>query len=124
MFAPSGSARLVDVDDEAVVIDEATGALFLLNATGALVWRCLDGESSLGEICDDLCEVLELPCAEVDEQAAALTTSLLELGLVVDLQERPGAFDAHIHDECGCGRVHDDPIAEVDERLLVDPPSP
>lgn len=115
---------MVDVDDEAVVIDEATGALFLLNSTGALVWRCFDGESSLGEICDDLCELLELPCAEVEEQAAALTASLLELGLVVDLSDRPGATATGDDDDCGCGRVHDDPIAELDDRLLVDPPSP
>jgi PqqD family protein of HPr-rel-A system len=125
VFAPTGSARLVDVDDEAVVIDEATGALFLLNATGALVWRCLDGESSLGEICDDLCDLLELDCAEVEEQAAALTASLLELGLVVDLPARAGASaTGDESDECGCGRVHDDPSVELDDRLLVDPPSP
>jgi hypothetical protein len=124
VFAPSGSARLVDVDDEAVVIDEATGALYLLNSTGALVWRCLDGESSLGEICDDLCEMLELPCAEVDQQAAALTKSLLELGLVVDLHSRPETSDTHTDAGCGCGRVHDDPVAALDRRLLVDPPSP
>ena len=51
----------VDVDGEAVLVDEVTSQLHLLNGSGALLWACFDGASSLSDICADVAEGLEVP---------------------------------------------------------------
>ena len=38
----------VEIDGEAVLLDQAAERLHHLNATATLVWACLDGRASLG----------------------------------------------------------------------------
>jgi Coenzyme PQQ synthesis protein D (PqqD) len=55
-----GSAvHTVEVDGEAVVLND--GRLHLLNATGALVWACFDGDGTIAEIATDISEGLGVP---------------------------------------------------------------
>ena len=81
VLTPSASAIAVDVADEMIVVDEARGILHLLNPTGALVWRCLDGISPLDEICDDLADVLAVSRSRVTDDVDALALRLLDDGL-------------------------------------------
>ena len=55
-FVPARSAAVhtVEIDGEAVLLDQAADRLHHLNATAALVWACLDGRSTLGQIAADL----------------------------------------------------------------------
>jgi hypothetical protein len=80
--ARSERAHTVEVDGEAVVLDEATGRLHLLNTTGALVWRCFDGESSIGEIVSDISDAINLPRDAVLADVLAITRQLGEEGLL------------------------------------------
>ena len=118
IVAPSPTAHAVEVDDEVIVLDEASGTLYLLNATGNLVWHCLDGVSSLAEICDDLADGLGLPLAQVQHEAGSLVDHLRSLGLVVDPAAPPAPEpqpEPHANDGCGCGDDH--------HAMLVDPPN-
>jgi hypothetical protein len=55
----------VDIDGEAVVHDGASDRLHHLNPTAALFWHCLDGHSTIAEICTDLAHELGLPIETV-----------------------------------------------------------
>ena len=46
--ARSPAVHTVEIDGEAVLLDQAAERLHHLNATAALVWACLDGRSTLG----------------------------------------------------------------------------
>ena len=111
VLAPSASAIAVDVADEMIVVDEARGILHLLNPTGALVWRCLDGVSSLDEICGDLADVLGVPLPRVHADVGALACRLLDDGLAT----APGYLRPPFPEEllgggqdCGCDDAEHD----------------
>ena len=59
--ARSPAVHTVDIDGEAVLLDQAAERLHHLNATAALVWACLDGRSTVGQIASDLGAELGVP---------------------------------------------------------------
>ena len=133
------SAYTVEVEGEAVILDEANDHLHLLNATGALVWACLNGESTLGEICADLAEVLGAELPDVLAGTGALARRLNNDGLVVVIGEAqlpekiPDATDAvdlfqftqtDHHNDGSQSCCDDQEIAPLDPRFLTEPPSP
>lgn len=78
---PRDGVRLLAVGGEAVLADPE-GGLHHLNATGALVWRCLDGRATLAEIAGDVAAVTGLPVTEVLADLARLTDQLDAAGLL------------------------------------------
>jgi hypothetical protein len=92
------------------LLDERTGLLHLLNPTGALLWACFDGESSVGEIVTDIGEELGLPRAMVLADTLALTRHLASEGLLANVELRHRA--QHVGAE-----------APVDPRFLAEPPN-
>lgn len=80
----------VDIDGEAVLLDETSGRLHLLNTTGALVWSCFDGFASLAEIFDDLSDAFGVSRERVAVDALAIVRRLVAEGLLA----KPGP------DEC------------------------
>lgn len=48
------SVHAVELDGEAVLLDESNDRVHLLNATATLVWAGLDGAATAGELSDDL----------------------------------------------------------------------
>ena len=74
-----GSAVL---EDEAILLDPATGVSHLLDAPGTLVLRCLDGTTSLGVIAADIADVLELDPDTVANDVIVLVRALGGHGLV------------------------------------------
>ena len=96
----------VDVEDEAIVVDETRGALHLLNSTGALVWRCLDGVSSLDEICADIAEVLGMPLATVEADVDLLAQRLLDEGVAATPGDARPLQPEEVADEPECGHDH------------------
>jgi hypothetical protein len=120
--SPAGAAALLDlvpapavgttavgtttvrVADEVIVVDETEGHLHLLNPSGALVWQCLDGGSTLDDICVDLADVLGVPYETVAGDVGALVRRLLDDGLAVAPgYEPPPAPDPGV---CDCGATH------------------
>jgi hypothetical protein len=72
----------VEIDGEAVLLDEDGGRLHLLSATATLVWRCYDGRASLAAIVADLSEILGLDYQTVLADTLAVTRELAREGLV------------------------------------------
>jgi coenzyme PQQ synthesis protein D (PqqD) len=78
----SAAVYAVEIDGEAVLLDQDNGRLHLLNATGALVWACLDGVSTLGEIVADLSAGLDVPYSDALADSMAIVRDLGEKGLL------------------------------------------
>lgn len=131
-LAPSPTVSTVEVGHEAILVDEAGGWTHPLNASGALVWACLDGVSSLDEICLDVSEVLGVPFERVAADVEGLARRLLDERLATAPGYDPPGLGA-ARAECICGSVHgDDGVHDVraggteadDPRLLREPPNP
>ncbi len=92
--APARTVRMVEIDHEAILLDDARQAVYALNPTGTLIWRCLDGLSPVGEICDDLAFALEAPLDIVKRDTFDLVEQLLEAGMAFDrrIGEAPTTF--------------------------------
>jgi Coenzyme PQQ synthesis protein D (PqqD) len=80
--ARGAGVKSAEVDDGVVLVDERSGRVLPLNATGALVWECFDGVSSLAEIASDLSEGLGAPYEAVLADTVGLTAGFLEQGMV------------------------------------------
>ena len=103
----------VDVDGEAVLVDEVTSQLHLLNGSGALLWACFDGASSLSDICADVADGLEVPFQEVLGDALTLVSDLTERGACYDGREPPPEDRANDSGD----------LVARPRRLLEEPPS-
>jgi len=86
-----GSAFL---DDEAVLLDPATGASHVLDASAALVARLLDGRSTLAEIAFDISDVLGADRERVEADVVDLVRTLGAQGLVAGVARDPHAARA------------------------------
>jgi hypothetical protein len=94
------SVYTVDVDGEAVLLDEGTGRLHLLNVTAALVWACFDGRSTIGEIVTDVSDELGTPRDQVLADTLAVTRQLASEGLLANVRParpRGKPIDANAH---------------------------
>ena len=74
------TAHTVEVDGEAVLLND--GRLHLLNATGALVWACFDGEGTIAEIAADISDGLGVRYGTVLEDTLAVARELGTEGLL------------------------------------------
>lgn len=83
-FVPRAHPKVTcaDLDGEAVLYDERSGALHLLNLTAARIWACCDGSGSVDEIVSDLAVVYGIEPTEIRGQVLALVRDLLTCGLV------------------------------------------
>ena len=106
----------VEVDGEAVLLNE--GRLHLLNATGALVWACFDGEGTIAEIAADISEGLGVPYDAVLEDTLAVARQLGKEGLLASVT-------AALPD--GAPQATGDAVASkwsADPRFVDEPPNP
>lgn len=72
----------VTAGDEVVVYRVASGASLVLNATGGLLWQCLDGSSPLGDIFDDLAVAFRADRAAVEQDCIPILNRWLSEQLV------------------------------------------
>jgi hypothetical protein len=77
------TAHTVEVDGEAVLLNE--GRLHLLNATGALVWACFDGQGTIAEIAADISEGLGVPYDTVLDDTLSVARELGAEGLLASV---------------------------------------
>jgi len=84
-FAPQPRPTVASVllDDEGVLLDEATGEFHLLSQTASIAWRCFDGTGTLDEIATDLAELFDTDPEQVRRDVIGLAR---DMG-VVDLAE-------------------------------------
>jgi hypothetical protein len=96
----------VELEGEAVLLDEATGSLHLLNPVATVVWACFDGSGTIDELVADLSEAFGADAEQVRDDVVGLATELAGQGLLVGV---PGA---HEHDDDDNGiRTGDDDVA-------------
>ncbi len=96
-FVPTRSAAVhtVEIDGEAVLLDQAADRLHHLNATAALVWACLDGRSTLAQIAADLGAELGAPVDTVLADTLVVMRRLHDEGLLVAVDPAPAGEPRH-----------------------------
>ena len=84
-FVPvvSPHAYAVEIDGEAVLLDQASNRLHLLNSGATLLWSCFDGQSSLAEICTLIADSVGVPYADVLRESLSAVDGLSREGLLV-----------------------------------------
>jgi hypothetical protein len=79
---PRPSICSLELDGEMVLLDEATGRSHVLNPTGSMVWRFLDGSGPIAELIADLADAYETDPAVVEADVMELIRSLGGHGLL------------------------------------------
>jgi hypothetical protein len=79
----------VPVGAEVVVRVPATGALHVLDPAGALLWQCLDGESSLQLVFADLADAFQVAPEVIAADCLPAVRSWLQAGIAVVSSARP-----------------------------------
>jgi hypothetical protein len=87
---PKGSISQTEIDGEAVLLDNATGSMHVLNNIGAAIWSALDGTRTTGEIVAELSDAAAADPGRVQADVAEFLRSLGQLGLL----EKPPALSA------------------------------
>jgi hypothetical protein len=92
-FVPAQSRAVytVELDGEAVLLDEAANRLHHLNASATVVWACLDGTSTVDEIVADLSAELGHPRDEVLSDTLTVLRHLADEGLLAGFEARSPA---------------------------------
>ena len=80
----------VEIDGEAIVLDEHQNRLHLLNASATIVWMCCDGSGTLAEIADDLADAVGSPPEDLIDELVALARTLGAEGLLDGVSADPG----------------------------------
>lgn len=71
-----------EIDEGQALLNLKTSQYFKLNSSGALVWECLEMESSVEQMLDRMCEVFEVSREECRPDIVHLLSALEEAGLV------------------------------------------
>jgi hypothetical protein len=109
---PVTGVEAVPIEGEAVLVAPEGASVHQLNPSAALVWACLDGEATVGELVTDLADGLGVPFDTMRDDVLALVRQLGTERLLVGVEPQ---VDAHGSD--------DEPGPEPDPRFVGDPPS-
>ena len=115
--------------------DEERNRLHMINATGLLVWACLDGEASLAEIVDDISDELGVERDTVLADTLAVTRHLGEQGLIANVTPDPDLGEKIVglpadrppeaaEDDCVDEATEAEPSPPDDPRFVAEPPNP
>src|SRR5262245_16659449 len=85
------AAYTVELDGEAVVLDEARNRLHHLNPTATLVWACFDGTGTIDEIAADLASEFGSGHDDVDVDVLQLAHDLGAEGLLDGVEHEDAA---------------------------------
>lgn len=83
------------LDDEAILLDPATGASHLLDGPGTLIVQCLDGVSPLRDIAVDIADGLSLELPTVEADVLGLVQTLGGLGVIDGVRRDDHAGHGH-----------------------------
>jgi hypothetical protein len=87
VLSPAEGVAWVAIGDEIVLYRAADAASLVLNSTAGLLWQCLDGESRLGEIFDDLAGVFGADRAAVESDCVPVLGRWLAEHLVEQVND-------------------------------------
>lgn len=94
-FAPlrSPAVYTVEIDGEAVLLDEEANRLHHLNHSAALLWTCFDGHARVCDLAVEISEELDLPIETVLADTLAVVRDLGAQGLLDGVDPDPDAED-------------------------------
>jgi len=126
VLGPAAHVGDVEVGDQLVLVDGTSGRALALNPTASIVWRCLDGETPLATLIDDLDAAFGAPRDAIAADVVVLARNLGMLGLLDgvgrSLQSLPIDIEFAPVDADPCvGDV--DARPELDDRYLAAPPN-
>jgi hypothetical protein len=83
-FAPARASVVytVELDGEAVLLDEFRNRLHHLNRSAALLWSCFDGVTSIAVLAHEISEEVGLPEREVLDTSIEVVRNLATEGLL------------------------------------------
>jgi Coenzyme PQQ synthesis protein D (PqqD) len=81
-LCPTPHVRTRELAGDSIVLDLEHGMYFRLNATGSVVWRCLETGATLGETHSAIVERFEVGPEEAWNDLLAVVRELLANGLV------------------------------------------
>lgn len=87
--ARAASVHTVEIDGEAVLLDEHGDRLHHLNRSAALLWACFDGTTPIGELAGEIADELELPGPEVLATSLDVLRRLAAEGLLEGIEASP-----------------------------------
>jgi hypothetical protein len=70
--------------DPVVIYEPSSGGCMHLNPTGSLLWRCLDGCASLGDLASEFAKEFSMSKGPIERAVVALARRFVRLGLVVE----------------------------------------
>jgi hypothetical protein len=90
-FAPARGSWVysVEIDGDAVLLDEEANRLHHLNRTAALLWACFDGHASVRELAAEICDELDLPYEEVLADTLRVVRELGSEALLEGMRPEP-----------------------------------
>lgn len=92
---PRDDLAHVEIDGEAVIYDERSGAMHLLDPIATVVWGCLDGAVSLGQIARELADAFTADPSRVEGDVVAVVRSFGGQGLLAGVPAGPEAAGGH-----------------------------
>jgi hypothetical protein len=78
----SPAVHTVELDDEAVLLDEERNVLHRLNASARIVWLLLDGRATVGQIADELAQELGIDREMMRSDVLQIVADFAEADLV------------------------------------------
>jgi len=90
-FPPSrsGFVHTVEIDGEAVLLDEEANRLHHLNHSATLLWTCFDGRTPIRVLADEISDELHLPYETVLVDTLAVVRRLGAEGLLEGVHADP-----------------------------------
>jgi Coenzyme PQQ synthesis protein D (PqqD) len=82
-FKPSKDALVRKVDEEAVLMDLASGKYFSLNGTGAVIWDLIVEGADTDDIAQKLPDIFSIDLATARDDTANLVAELQKAGLIL-----------------------------------------
>lgn len=89
---PATAVSVEDFDGELLAYDDTAKELHAFNPTASLLWRCLDGASTLREIVEDLADAFAVPVETVETDVVDSAGGWRNRGLV-ELRGADGTWD-------------------------------
>ena len=126
-FIPARAAPVytVELEGEAVLLDEDSNRLHLLNPIATLLWACFDGTSTVEEILTDLAEALDTPYDTVLHDTLDVLERLGQEGLLDGVAHAPSDTRDPTEAEEGEADVAGAaPATQGPYRFLEEPPNP
>ncbi len=88
IYTPSDKVVPRKIKDKLIIVPIEDGvadfndAMFSFNETGAKIWKCIEQQQTLEEICKTLAEEYDAKTARIEQGVFKLISTLLEKGII------------------------------------------